>query len=115
MSSYADYTDLAIRTNVRMDATHHYGPPLYKRVVRGGGGHARKSRKSGGPHRSRQSGEWLDSIPESMKLPDLETLEALSRGEPVGPATQQRLWNEESELENIRRRKVKADATTKGN
>jgi hypothetical protein len=50
-----------------------------------------------------------------MKLPDLETLERLSRGETIstGPARQLTLLPVETELETIRRRKCEADAKTR--
>ena len=44
---------------------------------------------------------------DAMKLPDVETLEALSRGEPAGPTRQLTL-----PLETSRRRR-EADATTR--
>jgi hypothetical protein len=53
--------------------------------------------------------DWLASIPPELLLPDLETLERLSRGEPADLAQRQPLLFE-SELETIRRRKQEADA-----
>ncbi|MCC6126902.1 MAG: hypothetical protein IT426_18210 [Pirellulales bacterium] len=56
-------------------------------------------------------GGWLESIPAELLLPDVATLEALSRGEPVGPARQGELFEAgESYIERMRRRKREADA-----
>ena len=86
------------------DSTHPPSPSI-KRAWRGGCVPSAKA----GCARKKNLGEWP---PPELSLPDLETLERLSRGEPAGPATQRRLFDEETELETIRRRKREADATT---
>jgi hypothetical protein len=62
-----------------------------------------------------KTGGWMDSIPEELKLPDVDTLEALSRCEQTatGPTKQRHLFPMESDLEAIRRRKVEADSLTR--
>jgi hypothetical protein len=99
-------TELCGQAPVLMTTTL-YGQPLYKRVVRGGGGHGRKSCNGSVSVVVKPKVEYY--------LPEVEELERLSRGEtvPIGKPTQGRLFDEESELERIRRLKCESDRQTR--